>query len=267
MPDAPLISAIVLNYRTPQHAVRCVQALQAQTIADQIEILVVDNNSEDDSIGVLRNHFMQNERVRIIETPENLGYGKGNNFAARYAKGNYIFIINPDNVLEPTGLEKMIQLLESDESIGIVAPQLAFNDGYIRDSYRPFPSIWESMLRRICHKCVDTRYSKPKSHELKRQDVDWVVGACFLIHRDLFRSLGGFDDRFFLFFEDMDLCRRCWQLHKRVVFEPTVKAIDKKSRLSGGGLLPLLLKSVGRQHVVSALQYFWKWRGKSASFR
>lgn len=267
MHAAPTVSALVLNYRTPQQAVRCVRALQAQTIADQLEILVIDNHSQDDSIGILRNRLGSDEQVRIIEAPENLGYGKGNNLAKRFAKGEYLFIINPDNELEPTGLERLLELLQSDDSIGIVAPQLVFDDGYIRDSHRAFPTVWQSMLRRLRHRDVSRRYRKPQPHDLKQQDVDWVVGACFLMRHDLFRELDCFDERFFLFFEDMDLCRRCWQRGKRVVFEPAAHAVDKKMRLSGGGVLPLILRSVGRQHVRSALQYFWKWRGKTRAFR
>jgi len=271
MSDAPLISALVLNYRTPQQAVRCVQALQAQTIAEQIEILVIDNHSQDDSIGVLHNRLHHTKRVRIIETPENLGYGRGNNFAEKYAQGTYIFIINPDNTLEPSGLEQLVRLLESDESIGIVAPALVHGDGTRRDSFRRFPSPWDVVIKR-------TWLQRPFSDRLRTylrsgEDVheptetDWVVGTGLLLRRSFFVKLGGFDPRFFLFFDDIDLCRRCWEAGKRVVYEPRVRASDRLKRLSEGGVLRMLCNTRGRAHLWSALQYFWKWRGKSAPFR
>ncbi|MBI4129268.1 glycosyltransferase [Candidatus Peregrinibacteria bacterium] len=93
------------------------------------------------------------------------------------------------------------------------------------------------------------------------RDVDWVVGACLLIRRTLLDQIGSFDPRFFLFFEDIDLCRRSWEVGKRVVYFPKVTAMDRKHRLSEGGLFSLLFHRTGRAHIRSALSYFWKWRG------
>jgi len=83
-----------------------------------------------------------------------------------------------------------------------------------------------------------------------------------LIRKDLFDQLHGFDERYFLFFEDADLCRRCWNAKKRVVYYPTVKAADGKERLSGDDLLSIFTKKTGRIHLISAIKYFWKWYGK-----
>jgi GT2 family glycosyltransferase len=93
------------------------------------------------------------------------------------------------------------------------------------------------------------------------RDVDWVVGACLLLRRSFYEELGGFDPRFFLFFEDIDLCRRCWLAGKRVVYFPRAVATDRKRRLSEGGVFRLLTKKTGRIHVMSALRYFRKWHG------
>lgn len=261
----PLVSAIVLNYRTPQAAVRCVQALLAQTIAGQIEILLIDNHSEDDSIGVLRVWFGKHPQVRVIESSTNRGYGGGNNEAIRHGRGEFLLIINPDNELEPDGLERLIAAMQADATIGILAPRLVYDDGSIRDSHRAFPTMFDVFIKR-------TPLSRFFKHRLDRylhrdrdastvQEADWVHGACFLIRRSLFQGLGGFDERFFLFFEDADLCRRVWDSGKRVVYFPLVSARDSKVRLSEGGLLSLLTKRTNRAHVVSAFRYFWKWRG------
>lgn len=262
----PLVSAVVLNFTSPQDTVRCVRALLGQTIADRLEILIVDNHSQDDSIGVIRNTCSKDTRVRIVESPRNGGYGTGNNYGIQYAQGESLLVINPDNALEPDGLEKMVQALQDDDSIGIVAPLLVHQDGSVRDSTRVFPTPWDVLVKRTLLRGVFPgrveRYLHRSRDRTAPQDVDWVVGACFLMRMDLYRHLGGFDERFFLFFEDTDLCRRVWESGKRVVFMPTVQATDRKGRLSEGGLFTLLTKWTVREHVRSAVKYFWKWKGR-----
>ncbi|MBU0458602.1 glycosyltransferase family 2 protein [Patescibacteria group bacterium] len=264
----PLISTLVLNYRTPLDAVTCVKNLQKQTISDQMEIIVIDNHSDDDSIGILRNRLGDFKNVKIVETWANLGFGKGNNIGEPYAKGEFILILNPDTEPEPNALEKLISVLRSDESIGIIAPKLEFPDGTARDSYRTFPTIPDLIIKRtFLRRFFKERLKHYLQHEkdpFYTRDTDWVVGAFMLMKRSLFEELGGFDPRFFLFFEDTDLCRRCWKAGKRVLFYPQVSASDHKHRLSGSGVLPLIKTKSGRAHVVSAVRYFGKWSGKSS---
>lgn len=260
----PLVSAIVLNYKTPKDTIRCVRALLNQSVAERLEVLIVDNHSEDDSIGFLRNTFGREPRVRILETPRNRGYGQGNQTAITQARGDFILIINPDNELEPSGLEKMLAAMEADPSIGILGPQLRHKDGTIRDSFRTFPTpgdifIKRTFLRNFFQQRM-RRYLQHGEDRTKVRDVDWLAGACLLIRRDLYEQLGGFDPRFFLFFEDTDLCRRCKAAGSRVVYFPRAFATDRKHRLSQGGFLSIFTKKTVRIHLVSAVKYFWKWR-------
>ena len=264
IPLTPLVSAIVLNYRSPRDTLNCIRALLKQSIADQLEIIVIDNHSQDESIGWIRNQFHGNPRVRIVESANNRGYGQGNDFGIHFAQGKYLLISNPDNALEPTGLEKMIAKMEQDPTIGILAPKLVHPDGTVRSSHRRFPTMTDvfvkrTFLRNFFPKRIDHYLERDRGHEAAH-DVDWAVGACFLIRADLYRSLGGFDPRFFLFFEDMDLCRRVALAGKRVVYFPEVSATDHHGRLSEGGMFTLFTKRTVRIHLMSALRYFWKWR-------
>ncbi len=264
MDKQPLVSAIVVTTWTPKDAVKCVQALLQQTIAQDIEILVIDNHSEDDSIGTLRARYGRHPQVRLLESNRNRGYGGGNNYAAQYACGEYLLIINPDNELEPEGLERMVRIFQEDPSIGILAPKLAFPDGRVRESARAFPSLFDVCIKRTFLQYIFPgrlrRYLQTDAPNPPLRDVDWVVGACLFFRQDFFAQLGGFDERFFLFFEDMDLCRRCRLAGKRVVYVSSIVARDRKQRLSGGGFFSLLLRKTGRIHIASALKYFWKWR-------
>ncbi len=238
-------------------------------MAEEMEILLIDNHSDDDSIGYLRNRVRADGqgKVQIMETRDNLGYGQGNAQGIARARGEFLLIINPDNTLEPDGLQKMTRAMREDPTIGILAPQLVHDDGTIRDSVRAFPSLFDVLvkrtpLRRLFPHRVD-RYLYAKNDRGEARDVDWAVGACLLIRSDLFEAVGGFDPRFFLFFEDTDLCRRVWKSGKRVVYFPSVHATDRKTRLSEGGFWSLLTKPTARIHLWSAMQYFWKWGFKA----
>jgi N-acetylglucosaminyl-diphospho-decaprenol L-rhamnosyltransferase len=259
----PLVSAIVLNYKTPADTIKCVEALLKQTIAGDIEIIVVDNHSQDDSVGKLSALLAPGKPVQVIQAPHNLGYGKGNNFGAMRAKGEFIMIINPDNSLEPDGLEKMVKHLNENPDAGILGPKLIFPNGTIRDSYRTFPTPLDLIIKRTFlrwfFKKRMCRYLQWDKDPNEVRDVDWIVGACLFMKRDLYEELGGFDKRFFLFFEDTDICRRCWKLGKRVVYFPLVVAHDSELRLSSGGVFSIFTRRNMRIHVSSAIKYFFKW--------
>ncbi len=261
----PLITAIVLNYRTPRDTWSCVEALKAQTISDRLEILIVENHSDDDSVGYLKNRSRFSGGARVLENRSNAGYGKGNNLGLMQAKGAYTLIINPDTRLEPKGLQMMIEAMERDPGIGLIAPRLLFDDGTVRESARTFPQITDLIVKRtVLRTLFPGRMKRYLQHDRgdAAQDVDWVAGACLLTRTDMLRQLRGFDPRFFLFFEDTDLCRRIWKAGKRVVYLPSVTAKDSRHRLSAGGILSFFTRKTVRIHLWSAVLYFWKWRGE-----
>lgn len=261
MTARPLVSAIVLNYRSPRDTVKCVEALREQTIANDLEILAVDNHSDDESIGFLRARLSGLPGVTIVETRKNLGYGRGNNAASRQAKGEYILIINPDNVLPKDGLERMLSYLKTHPESGIVGPALVYPDGAVRPSARPFPKLTDLLKKRLFPAKWQTQYDKDMADMQKKEavHVDWMVGACLLLKTDLYRALGGFDERFFLFFEDIDLCRRIKGRGLKVTYLPSVRVLDRRGRLSGSSILSLVTRKTTRIHLMSSLKYFGKW--------
>lgn len=265
MSQTPLLTAVVLNYRTPKEVARCVHALRAQTVADRMEVLVIDNHSEDDSIGLIRSQLKNLPGVRILETPQNAGFGSGYNLGIGQARGRYLLLNNPAKLLSPGSAEKMMHALDADGAIGILGPQLLYDDGTIRDSYRSFPKPLDVVIKRTFlgswFPKRMRRYLQWDENPDAVRDVDWVIGGCLMMRADLAKRLQGFDPRYFLFFEDMDLCRRCWHAGLRVVYFPLATATDRKRRLSEGGVWTLLTTRTGRAHIASALKYFWKWRG------
>lgn len=231
-----------------------------------MEILVVDNHSEDDSIGTLRNRLSHLSRVRIIEGRKNGGFGYGYNLGAKYAKGTYLMINNPAKILEKDAIEILRSKMQEDVNIGIIAPQLLHEDGSRRLSFRKFPTLKALIAKRSPLKSIFPKelslYLQTHADPSIRQDTDWVAGGCFLIEKKFFEEIDGFDEDFFLFFEDIDLCRRSWEARKRVVYEPAARGMDRKNRLSDGNLLALVGSSIGRAHIASGIHYYKKWLGK-----
>lgn len=258
----PLVTAIVLNYRSPRDTIRCVEALLEQTIADQLEILIVDNHSCDESIGWIRARYHNDPSIRILEERNNTGYGRGNTAALRHVKSEFLLIINPDNTLPEDGLERMLAILRKRSDAAIVGPALVYQDGGTRPSARQFPKMVDLFQKRLFPDAWQKKYDHwmeviRKSNEV---EVDWLVGACLLMRTDLLQSLGGFDPRYFLFFEDIDLCRQVHRLGKKVLYLPQVLVSDRRNRLSGSSVLSLLRRRMTWIHIASAMKYFWKWR-------
>ena len=260
---SPLISAIVLNYRSPRDTIRCVEALLAQTIAEKLEILITDNHSCDESIGWIRARYQNAPNIRIVEERDNTGYGRGNNDALTHVRSEFTLIINPDNTMPPDALERMLAPLRANPDVGIVGPALVHPDDSVRPSARQFPRMIDLIKKRLHPDAWQKKYEEWLGTIKKKEEVevDWLVGACLLMRTELFTSLGGFDPRFFLFFEDIDLCRRIRLLGKKVLYLPQVRVLDRKHRLSGASLLSLLRRKTTWIHLGSALKYFGKWRG------
>lgn len=259
----PLVSAIVLNTNAARQTAQCVQKLQEQTLIDDMEIIVVENHSGDDSANYLRNQQTRGWPFRLVETAHNDGFGHGYNTGIRYASGDYILINNPSKILPPNGIEQLVKRLQQDETIGLIAPALQHPDGSFRASARRYPKPLDLVAKRTMLKSIFgrqlKRYLDIKTPDNQLREVEWVAGGCIMMRRQLFEDLGGFDERFFLFFEDTDLCRRVRKAGWRVVYDPTVIGADKKQRFSDGGLFKLISTRIGRSHIVSAVRYFHKW--------
>ncbi len=269
---SPLVSAVVLahNLRTAKEAVFCVTALKKQTIGrENIQIILVDNGSKDGAADELRRIASEDPAIELYRAETNLGYGAGNDVGIAKANGEYLLVCNPDNVLHDNTLELLTNELRAHPDIGIIAPKLVHEDGSFRDSARRFPSPFDVIIKRTFLRSLFPgalkRYTQVDLDPNVARDADWVVGGCMVLRLDFYRSLGGFDHRFFLFFEDIDICRRTWKTGKRVVYFPTAMAGDRKQRMSEGSALSMFRSFVGREHLKSGWRYFWKWgwrRGK-----
>ena len=190
-------------------------------------IVVVDNGSTDDSLERLTE---VNPDVRVVRTGRNLGYGGGVNYGAQRAAGDLLLVCNPDLVMQPGSLGAMVDRLVKDPSLGLVGPALVTPAGDLQPSGRAFPALRRSSLHAVLGVLVPQNAHSRRYREVSRSRVgtgivDWVTGACFLVRREAFDAVGGFDDRYFMYVEEVDLCWRLARAGWRTGYEPSARVL------------------------------------------
>jgi len=218
------ISIILVNYNGADVLIDCLNSLEKFIPRDNCEIIIVDNNSQDKSVDILNDKY---PHIKLIKLPKNVGFGAGNNAGAKVAKGEFLFLLNTDTILESNILAHLIELMSENSDVGIIGPKLLFPDGSFQISFSPEISIKGEFAARKLHKNAE---NENKLHIIEQdfqdiQEVDIVVGAAFFIRADLFNLLGGFDEKFFMYFEESDLCQRVRTKGYKVLYTPHVSLI------------------------------------------
>ena len=263
----PLVSAVMLNYNSKYFPKMCVEAFyRADMDGVPFEFIAVDNAStENVSLGYLKK-ASDNGLVDLVRSKKNLGFGGGNNLGAAQARGKYILILNPDIFVAEDSVKKMVEYMEKHPDVGILGPKLVYPDDKVQDSCRRHMKFSDLVIKRTSLKKVPgfkrrvAKYTMEDFDHSVTQEVDLLVGACFIIPRKVYEEVGGFDERYFLFMEDFDLCREIAKTGKKVVYYPEVSVTHNHKRLSGGSIFGLLRKKIFWIQVGSAFKYFWKWR-------
>lgn len=262
----PKVSIIIVNYNHKYFPQMCIEAIERSKTNFVYEIIVVDNGSVDESIHKLRK-LKKEGRIKLIESPKNIGYGQGNNLGVKQAKGEFIVISNPDIFVKENTMQLMIDYLGKHREIGLLGPRLRYYSGEIQESCRRHMTFFDLIIKRTFLKKI-SRYKKRLKRYLMHdynhddiQPVELITGAYFMMRRDVYNEVGGFDSRYFLFMEDYDLCLKLHKKNLKVVYFPMAEAEHYHKRLSSGSTFRLLGRKVFWIHVFSAFKYFWKWRG------
>ena len=250
----PKFSIVTVNY----HYAKKLQALLKSLLLHEknFELIVVDNNSGAEELEVLDTLEENHQEVHVVRLHENLGLGVASNEGARFARGEYIFIVNPDiEFLEPV-LETLSQHCDIN-NVGMVCPQLVNLNGTSQTNAREFPTIWKLFTRRFLR---NQKVFPLASNKLT--PVPWVQGSFFGMKRSWYDELEGFDDRFFLFFEDTDLCRRSWKENQGVFVDAKLKAQHGEQRLSDASFFKMWFKRTFWIHLSSLRKYYFKYIGE-----
>lgn len=213
------LSVIILNYNVRYFLEQCVLSVQKALENIDGEIIVIDNNSSDDSCAMMKQRF---PHIKLIENTANSGFPKGNNIAVREAKGDYLCILNPDTVVAEDTFEKILNTQYWQLNTGIIGCKLIDGTGnFLPESKRGIPTPWVAFtkifgLYKVFPKsALFNKYYAQHLAENQTGKVDILVGAFMIMKRDLYNQLGGFDENCFMYADDIDLSYRALLLQKQ----------------------------------------------------
>ncbi len=267
---APDISIVIVSYNTAALTRRCLETVGACAEGLALEVIVVDNASADGSADMVAAEFPQ---VRLIRLPENRGFAGGNNPGIRAAAGRYVLLLNSDAFPASGALRSAFSHMQEHPRIGVLGCRLTNPDGSLQASARMLPGA----LNKLLH-ISGLSWRFPKSRFFGRVDfswwdhaeprsVGWVVGAFFMIRRSVIDHIGGLDERYFLYFEEIDFCRAVRRAGWDVVFFPGASAVHLGGQSSAGSAE--LRSAAGSQltaiRIASELRYYRKWSGPLAA--
>lgn len=228
----------------------------------QTEIIVVDSASIDRTPEMVTAEF---PTVKLIASGENLGYSKGNNLGLKQASGRYLLVLNPDTEIQGNAIAQMLAYMEAHPQIGVFGPQMVYADGTPQSTRRRFPSLalalFESTwLQSLAPRAWLNHFYMRDLPENETVAVDWVVGAALLLRREAYAQVGGFDEGFFMYSEELDLCRRMKAAGWGVVHFPAARITHFEGRSSA--------QVPAATHIrfnASKVRYFRKWHGSLAA--
>ncbi len=227
---SPLISVIIVNWNTRALLAQAIQSVLQTAGKLHTEIIVVDNGSTDGSQAMLASRF---PLVSLLQNQDNAGFARANNQGAAIARGQYLLLLNSDASLYPNALSAMLEIMQAHPKAGIVGANLRNPDGSFQASHTPFPTLWQEflILSGLGRALYGTYYpSRGPQETLGPQPVDYIEGACMLIRREPYRALGGMDEGYFMYAEEVDLCytfrRHGWE----VWYQPAARVLHH-----GGG--------------------------------
>lgn len=209
------LSIIIINYRSKDYLKKCLNSIRNYLKKNNdfnFEVILVNNDKE--SLSNFRKKYQFS--VKIIDLKKNIGFGAANNLASKKASGEFLLFINPDIELKDSSLSKLALLLRKFPELGIVGPRIV-------EANKNLPQPWTcgkktSLLNILFRNSINKPWNKNKPTE-----VDWVSGTALIIGKKLFKELGGFDEKFFMYFEDQDLCLRAKKKKRKILFYPLVK--------------------------------------------
>ncbi len=247
-------SIIIVNYNGLRYTQQCLESLFLFHAPDTIEVIVVDNNSSDGSQKELPRLF---PAIDLIPLPENRGFGAANNIGAKKAKGEYLFFVNNDTIFKEETVDALRRMFFIQSEFGIVGPKLLNEDGTFQRSFGDFPSI----RNELAEKRMARNYSAQETTSEQPLRKDWVTGAAFMVKRGLFETVRGFDDVFFMYFEDIDLCRTLAERGIWSLYVPTVTMIHL-----GGKSYGAKDRRIALEYRRSQLRYYDKHNSRVQRF-
>ncbi len=248
------LSIIIVSFNTVNLLRDVLNNAKQHSFGLDVEMIVVDNASKDNSVGMVQEEFPE---VILVQSAENIGFGAANNLGAKTAKGKYLVLLNSDAFLKGNALQIAYEKMEQHPEAGLGGARLESRDGSLQPSSRKFPNLWNHFLM------ISGNLDELKIPNTDHQ-TDWVPGAFSIIPRKIFEQVNGFDERFFLYYEEVDLCMRIKQAGYQVWYFPEIEVIHLGGE-SAKTVSNLELNEKGMQltrwEMRSAFLYWYKNKG------
>jgi GT2 family glycosyltransferase len=217
------LSIIIVNYKTPNLTLRCLSSIYSSNVFCEFEIIIIDNCSNDNSEQLIMSIY---PNIIWINNNNNEGFGRANNLAARFAKGKYILLLNSDMLVLQKTIDECIIYLDENSNIGALGCKLLNEDGSLQKSFYYYAGDYMNVLK---DNLVFDYIFKPKSKKIKA-----IMGAFMMMPLNIFNDAGGFDPDFFMYAEELDLCRRIAYKNYNIVYYDKITAIHKHGGSSNG---------------------------------
>jgi GT2 family glycosyltransferase len=255
------LSIVILCWNDIKVIGDCLQSIYAGTHSTDFEVIISDNGSTDESIEFIRTKFPQ---VSLIENGVNLRFAKGNNVGIRASRGEYILILNPDTIIHDGTLDRMVEYAEKHPEAGAFGCKVLNTDGTYQGCVRPPYTLrsewcaalylgWLSHLSEWFHPGVYVGWKGDTE-----RTVGWLAGCFILFRGDLLKSLGGFDEQFFYYYEDTDLCRRVWDSGHPILYTPNFTITHLKGQSTTNRFSP---GTFALDAEITRYLYYYKYYG------
>ena len=257
------LSIIITHHQTPKLLDLCIDSINKTIGGLKYEIIVMNSEARDKDEEFIKDKWPE---IKIISFKKNIGYSKAVNAGIKASIGDFILILNADIIVLDGAISKMMEFLEEHEDAGVVAPRLEDYTGNLQVSCfnDPIPSLiiarrtfWGKTAKG--KKILEKTSVSGNGNDLR--EVDWAQGSAMMFRRGLIDKVGLWDERFFMYFEDSDWCRRIRQKGYKIIYLPSAKMVHYYHRSSKkfGVLGDLILNKYARIHIFSAIKYFKKY--------
>ena len=261
MKSKPDLSIIIVSWNVCELLQNCLHSVLAQD-GLALQVVVVDSASTDGSAEMVAENFPQ---VELVACRENVGFPGGNNLGLERANGRFVLLLNPDTIVHGDALAKMVSYLEQKPKVGVVGPQLLNEDGSVQSSRRRFPTLrtafFESTwLQPYAPQAVLDDYYARDIDDEETAVVEWLMGACLMTRQEVVAQVGGLDEAYFMYSEELDYCRRIHEAGWQVVYYPQAKVTHFSGKSSE--------QAVTQRHINfnrAKLRYFRKYHGRLAA--
>lgn len=228
------LSIVIVNYNNYLLTNNCINSVINNISNIDYEIILIDNNSNNNSVEIFQNEYKKYNNIKVISNPKNVGFGAANNKAVEEAKGAYILILNPDTIIIDDSIEKMLNKISNNKDIGLISCKLLNEDKTLQYSCRRFLDFKSFIIARTPLKKLFPKKYIDKINSLYlmndythdyETEVDWVMGSFMMIEKSLFQQVGGFSPQYFMYFEDVDLCFKIKIKNKKIIYSPNAQII------------------------------------------